>query len=199
MATTKAAPVTAPEGAPDQSDSDKDLTAPVASANSPPPGSLRELGALQFSATLGQIVVQLMRMPHHRHTFLADLEWLVLPAIATNQFAIHAAPGTANNLNGPAAAVLFASVSAEVDQRLTANPAPRVRLKPEEWASGPIPWLVDVAGDPRTANAIVMGLLEQRFKATGLKTYARGPDGKSGISVLRAGDKKAVQPTDGAV
>jgi hemolysin-activating ACP:hemolysin acyltransferase len=161
------------------------------------PKALRQLNALKFSATLGQIVALLMRVPHHRYIFLADLEWLVLPAIATNQIAIQEAPDTSNILNGPPAAVLFASVSAEVDQRLTANPSLRARLKPEEWASGSIPWLVDAVGDPRAANALVVRLLE-RFKATGLKTCGRGPDGKPSISVLRVGDEKAAPPANGA-
>jgi hemolysin-activating ACP:hemolysin acyltransferase len=160
--------------------------------------ALRQINALKFSATLGQIVALLMRVPHHRCNFLADLEWLVLPAIATNQIAIQEAPDAANILDGPAAAVLFASVSAEVDQRLTANPSLRVRLKPEEWASGSIPWLVDAVGDPRAANALVVRLLQQRFKATGLKTYGRGPDGKPSISLLRASDDKAAPPANGA-
>jgi cytolysin-activating lysine-acyltransferase len=171
-----------------------DKSAPATSAVK----ALRQINALKFSATLGQIVALLMRVPHHRYNFLADLEWLVLPAIATNQIAIQEAPDTANILDGPAAAVLFASVSAEVDQRLTANPSLRVRLKPEEWTSGSIPWLVDAVGDPRAANALVVRLLQQRFKATGLKTCGRGPDGKPSISLLRAGDEKAARPANGA-
>jgi len=168
-------------------------------AASAAPGTLRQVGALKFSSTLGQMVSLLMRTPHHRHTFLADLEWLVLPAIATNQLVVYNAPDTANILSGPAAAVLFATVSPEVDRRLSANPASRVRLKPEEWASGRIPWLVEAVGEPQAANAIVTRLLEQRFKATGLKTYSRGADGKPVVGVLRSSsDKPAPAANDAA-
>jgi hemolysin-activating ACP:hemolysin acyltransferase len=152
------------------------------------PDSLRQLGALKFSSTLGQVVSILMRSVQHRHSFLADLEWLVLPAIASNQVAVLDAPNNANIMSGPAAAILFARVSPEVDQRLSNSPAFRVRLKPEEWTSGNIPWLVEAVGEPAAVNALVKMLLDQRFKTTGLKTYSRGPDNKPIVGHLRAGD-----------
>ena len=150
------------------------------------PGRPRQLDAMRFSTTLGQIVAVLARMQNHRHTFLADLDWLVLPAIASRQFAIDTAPFGGSVINGPAAVVLWARVSPEVDQRLTANPGYRVRLRPEEWVSGSIPWLVEAVGEPRAVQALVKALVERRFAATGVKTYSAGAGGKPVVGVLRA-------------
>jgi hemolysin-activating ACP:hemolysin acyltransferase len=152
------------------------------------PDSLRQLGALKFSSTLGQVVSVLMRSVQHRHSFLADLEWLVLPALASNQVAVLDAPNNANIMSGPAAAILFARVSPEVDKRLSTSPAFRVRLKPEEWTSGNIPWLVEAVGEQHAVSTLIKILLDQRFKATGLKTYSRGPDGKPIVGHMRASD-----------
>jgi hemolysin-activating ACP:hemolysin acyltransferase len=163
-----------------------------------PLDNLRQLGALKFTSTLGQVVAVLMRSPQHRHTFLADLEWLVLPAIATNQVAVLDAPAGANAASGPAAVVLFAMVSAEVDQRLTATPGFRVRLKPEEWKSGQIPWLVEAVGEPQAVNTLLKMVLDQRFKNTGIKTYSRGTDGKPVVGALRASDDNAAAAAAGA-
>jgi len=149
--------------------------------------SMRQLGALKFAASFGQLVTVLMRSPQYRHAFLADLEWLLLPAIATRQFAMVDPPKASNVMSGPTAAILYATVSAEVDKRLTSEPALRVRLKPEEWASGDIPWLVEAVGDPATLSVLTQRLIAQRFKATGMKTYARGPDGRPAVSLMQLG------------
>jgi RTX toxin acyltransferase family len=42
----------------------------------------------RMMAAFGEAVSVLMRSEVHRHQFMADLEWLVLPAIATGQFSI---------------------------------------------------------------------------------------------------------------
>ena len=42
---------------------------------------------------------------------------------------------------------LWANLSPEVDARLTQNLAAPIKLRPDEWRSGPILWLVDIIGD----------------------------------------------------
>jgi cytolysin-activating lysine-acyltransferase len=139
----------------------------------------------RLSATFGQFVSVFMRTRHCRHAFLADLEWLVVPAIATSQVSVAEAQDKATGLSSPIAVVLWASVSEAVDQRLATTPSQPLRLKPDEWASGTIPWLVEAAGDPRAVQALIKALVEQRFSATGLKTFMRGPTGQPLVHVLR--------------
>ena len=147
---------------------------------------VRQLTGARHAIAIGQITGIMIRSPQHRFAFLADLEWLVLPALGSDQFAIHETFDRASGHKMPAACVLWATVSHEVDARLCATPTFRPRLKPEEWTSGPIPWLMDAAGYPHLTELLVKTLVYQRFRATGIKTYSRGKDGKPIAGILRA-------------
>ena len=106
----------------------------------------------QLSAAFGKITAVLMRAPMYRQMHLSDLEWLVAPAVATRQFLIAELQNKTNGLTVPVSAVLWARVSDDVDQRLTSNAGQAIRLRPEEWKSGSIPWLIAAAGEPRTVT-----------------------------------------------
>ena len=71
----------------------------------------------QIDLTLGQIVAVLMRSPQHKHYSLADLVWLVLPAMLSGQFRI--AQAQQAGAVAPVGVVLWAQVSADVDRRLS--------------------------------------------------------------------------------
>jgi hypothetical protein len=66
-----------------------------------------------------------------------------------------------------------------------------VRLKPDEWRSGDIPWIVLATGDKR----ILAGLLEQLstsvFKDRPPKMRARGADGKVSVGHIEVKRKDA--------
>ena len=59
----------------------------------------------------------------------------------------------------------------------------RVSAKKSTLAS---PRTIEVVGDQKTVRTLVKALVEKRFKETGLKTYARGADGKPTVTVLQA-------------
>jgi len=106
-----------------------------------------------FQAGLGESVGLLMRDPTYRHLALADLEWLLLPAVAANQVMTMRAKvkresGAESGLTVPVALALYAKVSIEVDEKLTAQKAAGapLRLSPSDWTSGDIPWLVLASG-----------------------------------------------------
>jgi hemolysin-activating ACP:hemolysin acyltransferase len=151
----------------------------------------RAVRSLKYAATLGQIVSVMMRTPQHRQTFLADLDWLVLPAIATNQYALNEVTDDATGATLPVAVALWASVSEEVDRRLSANPTGQIRLKAEEWNSGTIPWLVEAVGEPRATGALLKAILERRFAATGLKSIGRDDQGRTVVRVLKSSEAAA--------
>jgi len=77
----------------------------------------------------------LMASPRHKHLFLSDLEWALLPPLALRQFRLFAKD------NRPVAFATWAFVSEEVEARLNAGHA---KLKPAEWKSGERCWIVDV-------------------------------------------------------
>ncbi|MEZ5923939.1 MAG: toxin-activating lysine-acyltransferase [Hyphomicrobiaceae bacterium] len=136
------------------------------------------------SASFGEIVSVLMRSEHYKSYTLQDLEWLVVPAVLSNQFLLAEARAKGNGFTAPVGVVLWANVSADVDQRLTANVAQPIRLKPEEWRSGDIPWLVDAVGPPKLIGGMLQQLHAKIFKGRQVKLRTQGPDGKPVVRVM---------------
>jgi cytolysin-activating lysine-acyltransferase len=132
--------------------------------------------------TLGQIVTILMRSPQHRERPLADLEWLVLPAVLSGQYRV--AQAQQSGIAVPVGVALWASVSTAVDQRLSDLSAPW-RLQPDEWRSGEIPWLVELVADTPTQQALLNHLGETVFKGRGIKMRVRDAEGKTQIGTFK--------------
>lgn len=133
-----------------------------------------------ISTAFGDIVSVLMRTEPFKGLALQDLEWLVMPALRTGQFAMaHGDPrgpeateggkdgeGKAKPLNVPIAVVLWAYVSDDVDARLRAAPPSNglLPLAPGEWRSGKSPWIIAAAGVPQALKAILSHMTTQVFK-----------------------------------
>ncbi len=83
------------------------------------------------TANFGGAVALFMGSPAHKHYTLADLEWLLLPALRLNQL-MAAEVKLPSGSAVLAALVLWARVSAEVDVRLSAAPGYPIRLHPNE-------------------------------------------------------------------
>ena len=146
--------------------------------SAPPPTST----ARQVDVTLGQIVTILMRSPQHKERPLADLEWLVLPAILSGQSRV--AQAQQSGIAVPVGVALWASVSTAVDQRLSDMSTPW-RLQADEWRSGDIPWLVELVADPATQQALLKHLGETVFKGRGIKMRVRDAEGKTQIGTFK--------------
>jgi len=101
------------------------------------------------SASVGDIAMVFSRSPAHKHFSLADIEWMILPAVNHGQFYVTEAANTETGFRAPVAVVTWAFVSLEIDQRLRGEAQQRIRLRPDEWKSGEIGWIVDLAGDQR--------------------------------------------------
>lgn len=132
----------------------------------------------QISATFGEIVSLLMRQGSTKHQTLADLEWLVLPALAANQFSVAEAQSKAQGFMTPIALVLWARVSPEVDQRLGGDLDRPIRLTPAEWTSGDRLWLVEAIGEPRTLQNILQRLAKTRWQGQLVKFRSRDKTGR---------------------
>ena len=147
----------------------------------------------QVDLILGQIVSVLMRSPQHKHYSLADLEWLVLPAVLSGQFRIIQAQATEGTAVAPVGVALWATVSVDADKRLSDLSVP-ARLRPDEWRSGDIPWLMEFVCDARIQQALLKDLGENTFKGRPMKMRVRGADGKPQIGTLRGeGEGKPAQ------
>ena len=155
----------------------------------------RAAAALQLSAAFAQVVTVLMRSPQHKHLALADLEWLVFPPLTTGQFAIANVQAKEGGASMPAALVLWASVSPDVDKKLSENLSGPMRLRPDEWKSGDILWLIEAVGDGRVVPGLLKQLSENALKGREVKMRVRGQDGKPAVrslsDALRADEKAA--------
>lgn len=137
----------------------------------------RAILAKQAAAALGEIVSLLMRAQTECQQPIADLEWMVLPAIMTGQYAVADAQSKTSGAVMPVGAVLWAFVSPEIDQQLSNTADNAVRLKPQDWRSGDIPWVVMAIGDPKILGGLLQNLAKSVFKDKPAKMRAKGPDG----------------------
>jgi hemolysin-activating ACP:hemolysin acyltransferase len=137
-----------------------------------------------FSASVGDIVVVLSRSPAHKHYSLADIEWMVLPPVAAGQFYVAEAADKQRGFRAPIAVVTWAFVSEEVDQRLQSHLSHRIRLRPDEWKSGDIGWIVDIVGSPAGAREVLAWLKAGPFKKRNAKIALRDAQGQARVDIL---------------
>ncbi len=145
-------------------------------------------------AAFGEIASMLMRSPAHKHHSLADLEWLVAPAVTTGQFSVAGAQSKTSGFVTPVGAVMWASVSPEVDKRLSESLKEPFRLQPAEWKSGDILWLIDVVGDPKVTRAIIKRLSECEWGGRPVRFRARDQNGAMRVGVLTLSQDGAAPP-----
>ena len=70
-----------------------------------------------------------------------------------------------------------------------------MRLRPDEWKSGDILWLIEAVGDGRVVPGLLKQLSENALKGRDVKMRVRGQDGKPAVrslsDALRADEKAA--------
>lgn len=140
--------------------------------------------AEQAAAVFGKITSILMRSAPLDLLPLADLRWLVVPPIAAGSYAIVDAKAQESGASTPAAVVLWASVSAEVDRRLVSEVADPIRLAPAEWQSGSIIWLVQAVGEPQALKTLLEHLRHGRWKGQAVKYRVEAPDGRGTLGLM---------------
>jgi hemolysin-activating ACP:hemolysin acyltransferase len=154
----------------------------------------REARQARFAQAFAQVVAVLMRDRNFRSMPLADLEWLVLPAVMSGQFRLGQVPsplgrgkegiGKEGGVLVPVAVALWARVSAEIDAALSRDLDKPVELKAHQWASGDHVWLVAVAGDRRAVPQLVEQLAKTALKGQRIKMRVQGADGKVVVKTL---------------
>lgn len=95
--------------------------------------------AITVSHALGEMVWLLSRSVLHRGLSLADLEWLIMPALMHQQFYIFRDKGQ------PVGFALWAKCTPAAERKLEKGiTEPENRLLPLEWVSGDKVWLIDL-------------------------------------------------------
>lgn len=118
---------------------------------------------------LGQITRLLMMSPQHRHMFIADLEHRIVPPLRLGQCRV-----LRNETDQPMAYASWARVSDEVQARLESGER---RLKPQDWNSGPHPWLIDIAAPPQALPMVLAELEKTVFKGERVRTLMKRDSG----------------------
>lgn len=137
-----------------------DKLAPPAAAQRQPSGA---------AEVLGDAVWLMTHSASHKHLFLADLEWLVLPPIMARQFRIF------KTGDRPFAFVTWALLNEEAEKRLLAG-QPRVR--PGDWRAGDRLWVIDVVAPFGGADGVLTHLKQRLFKERRVMTLRPGTEGK---------------------
>jgi len=129
-----------------------------------------------MSRILGQIVSLLGQSPTHKHVFLADLEWMVLPALVLRQVRVWRRETDRGNL--PVAYASWAMVTPDVDRRLSQG---QKKLRPDEWNAGDIAWLIDLVAPYGGADTALQELANQVVPNGVIKVLT--PNAGGGVSV----------------
>ena len=144
----------------------------------------RALVAKHFAAAFGETVAILMHAPEYKKFSLEDLEWLVVPAVTTGQFSVTTAQSKASGSTTPVGVILWASVSPEVDRRLSKSPGLPIKLAPQEWKSGDILWVIATVGDKRILQGMLNHLQQKDWAQKPVKILTQGKDGKPTVTLL---------------
>jgi hemolysin-activating ACP:hemolysin acyltransferase len=137
-----------------------------------------------ISSSIGEIVVVLSRSQTFKHFAFADIEWMVLPPVFAGQFLVLEAADSVRGFSVPVAAIAWAGVSPDVDQRLTQTAGQPMRLRPDDWTSGEHVWLIYVVGDPRALELGLRACAEGPLKDRTVKMITRTADGRPQIQLL---------------
>jgi hemolysin-activating ACP:hemolysin acyltransferase len=142
--------------------------------------------AKHVAMVFGQIVGLLMIHPHYKHYTLADLEWLVAPAVSNGLVGLAEAQVRPGEPPRAVGAVLWARVSEEVDARLTAPAEERWRMKPHEWTDGDVLWIIESFGEANVVRQTLVHMQDDVWKSKPVKMRVRADDG--GVRVLELSD-----------
>lgn len=130
------------------------------------PELMAQIGELRskIQISIGQTLLAMMDLPRYKHISLADFSHLVINPLLRNRVAIAHKSITENGQakvdeESIAGIAIYATVSPAVDAKIAEQTKAGVfpiRLNPEDWTSGDLPWLLDViAADRQQATSVL--------------------------------------------
>lgn len=115
------------------------------------------------------------RDPFKRFTFVADIDWRLLPPLVMDQCRLYDRDGI------PWAFFTWAMVTDEVDQRLRSS---HPTLAPHEWHGGNHPWLIDMVMPFGDEPALVGELCKSVFGARPVMAWVPTGAGTASLRTL---------------
>lgn len=138
------------------------VTLPEATATAQP--SRPAHPPMTVASVMGEIVWLLTQSSPHKHLFLADLEWLVMPPVLLSQYRIFRVQ------DRPVGVAFWAFLTEEAEARLKGgNP----RLRADEWKAGDRAWLIDLVAPFGQAEVMLKDLKESVFKEKTLTVWGQ--------------------------
>ncbi|RME95897.1 MAG: toxin-activating lysine-acyltransferase [Alphaproteobacteria bacterium] len=128
----------------------------------------------QRAAIFGELTLLAMQHGNYRNMAIADLDWLIGPAVLTGNFMI-ANASWPDGSAVPVAAVTWALVAEEVDRRLMDNLTRPFRLSPAEYVSGDIAWIAHTFGPPNMVNHLLKAAMREAGTDESDKELPAGP------------------------
>ena len=135
------------------------------------PELMAQIGELRskIQISIGQTLLAMMDLPRYKHISLADFSHLVINPLLRNRVAIAHKSVTENGATkvdeeSIAGIAIYATVSPAVDAKIAEQTKAGVfpiRLNPEDWTSGDLPWLLDVIAADRTQATSVLANFRQ--------------------------------------
>jgi cytolysin-activating lysine-acyltransferase len=127
-------------------------------------GEMRSKIPTDNQVSIGQTLLARMDLPRYKHISLTDFSRLVVNPLLRNRVAIAHKSVTENGVSkvdeeSIAGIAIYATVSPAVDAKIAEQTKAGVfpvRLNPEDWTSGDLPWLLDViAADRQQATSVL--------------------------------------------
>lgn len=147
----------------------------------------RTEAAQKAASVLGSIVAVMMHTPAFQRYSVGDLRWLVAPAVSSGQYSLAQARVKTTGEFRTIAVLLWASVSDEIDARLSGEESTTIRLSPDEWRSGPHLWVVEGIGERSIIAQQIRQLRQKDWIGRPVKIKVRGQDGSPVVRQLPAG------------
>lgn len=135
----------------------------------------RQIAAKQAKALLaklpllGPVVWLYMHTPSHKHVFVADIEWMIVPPMTLNQYKLYMKE------EAPLAYASWAFVDEATEERLLSG---RARLAPKDWRSGDRLWLIDLVAPFGGAKDVLKDVRDNIFPSRPMKQLVPDADGK---------------------
>jgi cytolysin-activating lysine-acyltransferase len=129
-----------------------------------------EGAAKKISEVLGEITWLMSQSSRHKQFFISDLEWLVMTPVLLKQFRLF------YDKDKPIGVVFWATVNEEVEERLKKGTN---RLRPQDWKSGDLLWVVEVIAPFGGAEDMVRDLQTNVFVGRSIKFVASTASGRT--------------------
>lgn len=123
----------------------------------------RKEGQFDRIGVLGHAAMVMMSAPQYRHLFVTDVEWMIMPAVALNQFRVW------RNQNMPVVFATWAFLGPRQEERMREGVT---RLAPTDWKSGDQLWLVDLIAPFGGRDEAIQDLKKSIFPNQTIKVLA---------------------------